>query len=184
MKIWYNKKCDDVMRVWIINKGKTNEKDISKKFLSYVYHQEKNKEINLDKIKYGKYGKPYYNDFFYNISHSKNYMCIITANSEVGIDIEEERKITPGLDKRILTPEEQLNNDLNLIEYWVIKEAYSKYKGIGLRMPFNKVTVLEIKQNLKVYNLCTKQYYCYAIGTEPLEKINFIDINDVVGDNK
>lgn len=173
------------MKIWIVNKGKIKEKDISKKFLSYVYRQEKSKKINLDKIEYGEYGKPYYKDnFFYNISHSKNYICIATSTSEVGIDIEEERKITSGLEKRILTVEELINDNINLIEYWVIKEAYSKYKGLGLRMPFNKVSVSEIKQNLNVYNLCNDKYYCYAIGIEPLEKINFIDAKDVVGDNK
>lgn len=171
------------MKIWIVYKGKINEKDISKKFLSYVYSQETNKKMNLDKIEYGKHGKPYYNDkFFFNISHSKNYICIGTSTSEVGIDIEEERKITSGLEKRILTIEEMMDDKINLLEYWVIKEAYSKYKGIGLRMPFNKVSISQIKQSLNVYNLCTDEYYCYAIGQEPLEKVNIINIKDVVGD--
>jgi len=173
------------MKVYIANKSKISKKDISKKFLSYVYYQEKNKKIDLNKIEYGKYGKPYYEkDFFFNISHSKNYICIATSTSEVGIDIEEDRNITSGLEKRILTDEELMNDNINLIEYWVIKEAYSKYKGLGLRMPFNKVSSSEIKLELNVYNLCNDEYYCYAISTEPLEKINFVDINDVVGDNK
>ena len=171
------------MKIWIVYKGKISEKDISKKFLSYVYCQETNKKMNLDKIEYGKHGKPYYNDkFFFNISHSKNYICIGTSTSEVGIDIEEERKITSGLEKRILTIEEMMDDKINLLEYWVIKEAYSKYKGIGLRMPFNKVSISQIKQSLNVYNLCTDKYYCYAIGQEPLEKVNIINIKDVVGD--
>lgn len=171
------------MKVWIINKDKMSEKDLSKKFLSYVYYQEKNKKINLDKIKYEEYGKPYYeNDFFYNISHSKNYICIATSSSEVGIDIEEERKITSGLEKRILTSKELMNDNLNLIEYWVIKEAYSKYKGLGLRMHFNKISISQIKESVNVYNLCTDKYYCYVIGTEPLEKLNVINIKDIVGE--
>ena len=171
------------MNIWILNKGKIKEKEISKKLLSYVYYQEKNKKINLNKIEYGEYGKPYYKDkLFFNISHSKNYICIATSTTEVGIDIEEERKISAGFEKRILTFEELSKDDINLIEYWVIKEAYSKYKGIGLRMPFNKVPVSQIQQNINVYNLCTDKYYCYAIGTEPLEKVNIINIKDVVGD--
>jgi len=171
------------MKVWIANKSKLNKKDISKKFLSYVYCRETNQKMNLDKIQYGEYGKPYYDEnFFYNMSHSNNYICVVISNSEVGIDIEEERKISVGLEKRILTHEELLNDDINLIECWVIKEAYSKYKGIGLRMPFNKVSISQIQQNINVYNLCTDKYYCYAIGTEPLEKVNIINIKDVVGD--
>lgn len=171
------------MKIWIVNKGKIKEKEISKKLLSYVYFLEKNQNLDINKIEYGKYGKPYYNDdFFYNISHSKNYICIATSSTEVGIDIEEERKISTGLEKRILTFEELSKKNINLIEYWVIKEAYSKYKGIGLRMPFNKVPVSQIQQNINVYNLCTDKYYCYAIGTEPLEKVNILNIKDVVGD--
>lgn len=170
------------MKVWIVDKGKQNEKEVSRKLLSYIYCKEKGKIFNFDNIKYGKYGKPYYEDnFFYNISHSKKYVCIANSTSEVGIDIEEERKNIYGIEKKILTAEELKKSNNKIIEYWVIKEAYSKYKGKGLNMPFNKISTSYIKQqNINIYNLSTTKYYCYVIGTEPLEKVEFVNITDLI----
>ena len=42
--------------------------------------------------------------------------------------------------------------------------------------------IANFHQSINVYNLCTEKYYCYAIGTEPVEKVNIINIKDVVGD--
>ena len=169
------------MKVWIINKENNNEKELSRKLLSYIYHQETKKIFDFSKLFYGKYGKPYYvNNFYYNISHSKNYICIVISNSEVGIDIEEERKFSVELKKKILTIDELADNNIDLIEYWNIKEAYSKYKGMGLFMNFNEVSVSKIKQIVNIYNLSSDKYYCSVVGKEILEKVNFLNINDLI----
>ena len=43
------------MKIWIVNKGKIKEKEISRKLLSYVYFLEKKQNLDLNKIEYGKY---------------------------------------------------------------------------------------------------------------------------------
>ena len=169
------------MNVWIINKGNIKLKDISKKLLAYIYFHTKGKKIDFDKIVYGKYGKPYYiDDFFYNISHSKNYICIVVSNSEVGIDIEEDRNFSSNLKERVLTLEELGDSNINLVEYWSIKEAYSKYMGMGLYLHFNEISVSQIKECINLYNLSTDKYYCFVVGEEILDSVNFINIKDLV----
>ena len=168
------------MKVWIIKVNDTKDKkEYINKFLSDIYRQENDQEINCNKFFYGKYGKPYYDgDFYFNVSHSKNYMAIAIAASEVGRDIEEERKLTLGVERRILTKEELNSLKENLIETWTAKEAYAKYKGLGLSLPFDKVSVDDIKQEVKLYDLSSKAYYCYAVGNEELEDVKVIEIKN------
>jgi 4'-phosphopantetheinyl transferase len=170
------------VRVWVLRKEDYSDKVLSKRLLEYVYFKLMNKKIELDKLTYNQYGKPYYDGFYFNISHSKNFICIVTSFNEVGIDIEEERKIVSGLEKKILTSEELKDNNLNILECWVIKEAYSKYKGLGLRLPFNKVSILDIKKELSVFNLNCNDFYCYAIGSEEFEGIEYLNVRTIMGD--
>ena len=70
---------------------KSNNRKDKEKLLKEIYKKETNKEIDINKITYNKYGKPYYKDFYFNISYSKNYIAVATSSLEIGIDIEEER---------------------------------------------------------------------------------------------
>lgn len=168
------------MKVWIIKVNDTKDKkEYINKFLSDIYRQENDQEIDFNKFFYGKYGKPYYDgDFYFNVSHSKNYLAIAIAASEVGIDIEEERKLTLGVEKRILTKDEINSTKEKLIKTWTAKEAYAKYKGQGLSLPFDQVAIDDIKKEVKLYDLSSKAYYCYAVGTEKLDDIKIIEIKN------
>ena len=159
-----------------ISKFEKNNKDfIKNKLLSYSYLEKYNKEINLSKIYTNKYGKPYYDDnFFFNISHSKNYICIAISNSEVGIDIEEKRKVETDISKRILSKDEKIIKNDILIN-WVIKETYSKYIGLGMHLDFRNINTEQLLTDNNLKDISTDKYYCYVYGKEKIEKIKYIE---------
>ena len=152
----------------------TTNKNLSIEILKYAYKDIYNKEIDLLKIKKNKYGKPYYdNKFYYNISHSKNYICIVTGKSEVGIDMEEERILHTDISKRIFSKDETVINN-NILNNWCIKEAYSKYLGLGFYKSFKEVNSNHLLNDKNLYNLSNNDYYCYVYGLEEIEKIEII----------
>ena len=86
-----------------------------------------------------KYGKPYLNnDIFFNISHSNEYIVLVTSKEEIGIDIEKMRKQELKKAKFFATKEEydyiaKSNNQME--PFWniyTLKEAYFKMKGTNL----------------------------------------------------
>ena len=163
------------MKVYISKLTDCNKNDIKNKLISYAYYEKFKKEINLSKIEKNKYGKLYYEpDFFFNISHSKNYICIAVSNSEVGIDIEEERKIEVDISRRVLGENEKII-DNNIVINWVIKEAYSKYKGLGLYMDFRTINTEQLLKDNNLKNLSTDKYYCYLYGKEEIESVRYIE---------
>ena len=158
------------MKIYIL-KAKIKQKERIKEVLKTAYKDLYNEDIDLTKIKRTKYGKPYYNKHFhFNISRSKNYICLAAGKSEVGIDIEEHRKINVDISKRILSEEEKLV-DSNILNNWCIKESYSKYKGLGLNMSFKKINTFKLLKDQKIHNLSNEKYYCYAYTKEQLEEV-------------
>lgn len=103
----------------------------------------------------GEHGKPYIigHPIFYNISHSGQYVVLVTAESEVGVDIQEKKLMRPEpLAKRFFAEAEQQvldacdsvkeQEDL-FFHIWCRKEAYGKYLGLGLLGDVLKTNVLE-----------------------------------------
>jgi len=164
----------DDMKVWIIKKN--NKKDSSIEMLKKIYFKETKKKLDVKDIKYKKKGKPFLNDnFYFNISHSKKYISIVFSNSEVGIDIEDSlRKICNGFENKILGPKEQII-DSNILNNWVIKEAFSKFLGLGLCMDLKKIDTKKVLKNRYTYNLSTENYICYVVGLEKLEDVIILD---------
>lgn len=87
-------------------------------------------------------GKPYFvgSSLHFSISHSKNHAFCALSECPVGIDAEElDRKISPRLAEKILSPNEKLRYEaaedkhLTLLKFWVLKEASVKLTGEGLR---------------------------------------------------
>lgn len=100
----------------------------------------------LPEIKYSKTGKPYFKDsgIYFNYSHSKNYIACAISNKEIGIDIEETNtNISDKVSNKYLDNEKETEKR---IEKWVKKEAYSKLKGLGLQINFQKIKLDEIKE--------------------------------------
>lgn len=140
---------------------------MSSRILALAYEDFCRKKIDTTKIHRGQYGKPYYDDkFHYNISHSKNYIIIAVDEDEVGIDIEESRYVDPSLEKRILAKNEKKIDD-DILNNWVLKEAYVKYLGVGLYLDFRNIDTASILESENVVNLSTKDYYCFLVSKKP-----------------
>ena len=92
-------------------------------------------------------GKPYFKDspLQFSISHSPSRAFCAVSDFPVGIDAEElGRNINLRLADKILSPTEKTLFDaaadkrLTLLKFWVLKEAYYKATGEGLRGYPNK----------------------------------------------
>ena len=87
------------------------------------------------------YGKPYiasHPDIYFNISHCSGAVACVFADSPVGIDIQECRKVTPSHIRKICTEAEAesiMASQSPMDEFckiWTIKEAISKCSGEGI----------------------------------------------------
>lgn len=89
-------------------------------------------------------GKPYLADvegFHFNISHSGCLAVCAASEEPVGIDIQEQRNIRPGLAEKFFTGRENElllccdlmeERDALFFRIWCAKEAYVKWSGKGL----------------------------------------------------
>lgn len=86
-------------------------------------------------------GKPYFADkkLHFSISHTADHAFCCISECNIGLDAEEmDRRVSPALAKKILSPNEQRRHaaaaDPNaaLLRLWVLKEAYAKLTGRGL----------------------------------------------------
>lgn len=128
----------------------------------------------------GEHGKPYIigHPVHYNISHSGEYVVLVTANSEVGVDVQEKGPVRmETLSKRFFSVEEwkafsacqeaeedfetKAKKDVMLTEdrfkepkdlfyyIWCRKEAYGKYRGTGLNTEVLQTNVLVDMQDVQ-----------------------------------
>ena len=96
------------------------------------------------KFSYGQNGKPYFQDypFYFNLSHSGEYVFCAISDREVGVDIQQFRPVDEvRLTRRFFSDEEQkiLERCLDREErrklfyrLWTRKEAYGKLTGEGI----------------------------------------------------
>ena len=118
-------------------------------------------EVGVEKpiLKYGKYGKAYisnFEDIYFNLTHSKKMVSCAISDREVGVDVEH---IDPTIDLNIAKnyfyneEHESIVNSQNPIDeffkYWVLKESYMKYTGLGFQLNLNEFTI-EIKDEIKL----------------------------------
>lgn len=148
-----------------------------------------NKDYTDDAIKYTEYDKPYFEDksIKFNISHSAEVVtCVLSADFEIGIDIEllqpiqiEDFKsqMTAGEWHRVNASEDKTTA---FFTYWTQKEAVIKAHGKGLLIPLKSFEVLDDKTSINTENFFLKEiklndnYKCYiasntAIDTLPVE---------------
>ena len=155
---------------------KSSERKDSKSLLCKVYKELFNKDFDINKIYYNEYGKPYYDkDFYFNISYSKNYIALAISNVEIGIDIEEERRKNDRINNKILSNNEIIINN-NILNNWVIKEAYTKYLGMGLKKDFTTFNANDLLKDSFLKDISTKEYYCYVYGKGNINVVNKINI--------
>jgi 4'-phosphopantetheinyl transferase len=101
------------------------------------------------------YGKPYTNysvnglPLKFNLSHTNGLIaCVVTLQHEVGVDVECIVHDQSGIEiaERYFSREEYIDivslppvsRHKRFYNYWTLKEAYIKAKGVGLSMPMDK----------------------------------------------
>lgn len=157
-------------------------------------------EINItDPIfKTKKYGKSYisnYPDIHFNLSHSGKYVACAIADTPIGVDIEyNDCEIDLNIAKhyffnseykRIIEAETPSNE---FFKYWVLKESYMKYTGLGFHLSLDSFEIImenddiklkDDKNNIK-FNLFDVDNYKLAFASNQCtNKIREYDISEL-----
>lgn len=108
-------------------------------------------------FKIEKYGKAYISNFeniYFNLSHSNKMVLCAISDREVGVDIEYiDHEIDLNIAKHYFYNKEyeSIMNSQNpadeFFKYWVLKESYMKYTGLGMNL---KLDSFEIKIEDKI----------------------------------
>ncbi len=92
-------------------------------------------------------GKPVSDECFFSLSHSGEYCCCCISNSDVGVDIQVDRKMIEGIERRILNETELIELDSCsdrtsfLLSRWTAKESCLKLMGKGIPYGMNRLCV-------------------------------------------
>lgn len=101
-----------------------------------------------EKISYGEYGKPYFENLpniHYNVSHADGITACYAGGFEAGIDAEPVKRYRPNVVKRVFSEAEKEmlerseEKDLLFCRLWTLKESYVKAIGIGVSYPMKNV---------------------------------------------
>ena len=114
-------------------------------------------------------GKPYFidNRIKFNYSHSMHYIACVLSDCEVGIDIEDDFKISKEASFLYLN-----KSSSNLRYQWVMKEAYFKLKGDFSDEEFKKIKVDDIDL---FHHIIEKDNYFCVVFCEKKDDIVFFD---------
>jgi len=135
-------------------------------------------------IQKNEFGKPYIkdrDDFYYNLSHSGNYVVLAFGNREVGIDIQkhEENTNIQAVAQSCFTRDEREyvgESTERFYEIWTGKESYLKYVGKGLRGGACSVSVRERRSEILFLPHLPREGYsmslCAAQTDYTLELLN------------
>lgn len=118
--------------------------------LCYLFEQE-GIPLKKDAIYYGKYGKPYHEKLFFNLSHSGDYVIGVSGKQEIGCDIQQIKPYKTAMIKKFFSLEEQQyllsveeeERQERFISLWSRKESYLKMTGEGLTRDLSKVSCLD-----------------------------------------
>lgn len=143
--------------------SRTNQsiKELRAEVLKQAFCQSFGEEFSEDAVKREAFGKPYY-DFkekqkghrYYNLTHTKDFVAVACASSEVGVDAEYPRRVVEAAVKRSCTEQEYQaiqkadSPQREFLKYWTLKESYVKMTGEGMKIPFSEVYFsIEKKEN-------------------------------------
>lgn len=166
-------------------------KELDKKncILSYLllcYILNKDYDIFITpKFKYGKNKKPYFENIkklYFNLSHSNNKIAGAVSDCNIGIDIQEQRKISKSMIKRVLN-EKELDDYLSYTKeierkkcfcrLWTIKESEIKRRGSSVLVDLKQIEKDNIK-NIKTFEI---KDFCISISSEEYKEFNLIQIS-------
>ncbi len=93
-------------------------------------------------IQHAEFGKPFYKDLVYNISHDSDLVVIVYSESgtSVGIDIMKQKSVNIYQFGDSFSTREKCDlNKNNFFYYWCAKEAFAKALGVGLSIDLASV---------------------------------------------
>lgn len=101
---------------------------------------------------YGEQGKPYVKGWpiKYSISHSGDYVLVGFSDKNIGVDIQQHKKLKADIVGRFYHLEEQKileacdgdNYTKMFFDIWALKESYIKYTGMGLSQGLSSFSVI------------------------------------------
>jgi 4'-phosphopantetheinyl transferase len=128
-----------------------------RKILSKYLHVNNN-ELNIVKTKYGKPYLKSYRHMHFNISHTREAIACAISDKQIGIDIERIKPFNKRIAEKFFTKNEQEyifnkreDENVRFFEVWTRKEAYVKWLGKGMVIPFNSFDVLKDSKILTNY---------------------------------
>ena len=106
-------------------------------------------------------GKPYAADYpqiHFNLSHSKNMVIAVFADTEVGCDIEYIGSLRLQIAKRYFCPAEyeyiisrpKEKQRETFYRLWTLKESFMKATGMGMKLPLNQFEFLLGEEEVRV----------------------------------
>lgn len=148
-------------------------------------------------FKTDEFGKTYitsHENIYFNISHSKNTVSCAVSDCEVGCDIEfNDAEIDLNIAKNYFFKSEydtiinSKNPSDEFFKYWVLKESYMKYTGLGFRLDLDSFEILmdkEIKlkndeNNIRFSLFDVGEYKLASAGHFKTKKVNEYSVDDL-----
>ena len=148
-------------------------------------------------FKTGKFGKAYisnHENIHFNLSHSNKMILCAISDKEVGVDVEYvDAEIDLNIAKHYFFNKEydsimKSDNPANeFFKYWVLKESYMKYTGLGMNLKLNsfeivigdKIKLKNDNKNLK-FNLFNIEDYKIGIASHyDVSKLIEVNIDEL-----
>lgn len=178
--------------LFLKDKNKINSL-LSEIFTKVIYSFISKRSLNSIIINKNHNGKPFIKNnfnFFYNISHTKQYIIFACGNYELGCDIELVQHLEDSVLNHFFTQKEKslfkhkINKNFFATTIWTRKEAYFKFKGIGINDEITNIeTVLSVNENYHfisyilnnhIISLCSKLES--KIVFKYVDTLNFLNI--------
>lgn len=134
--------------------------DILIRYLCTKYLKVPRSNITFKKNEYGKPSLFGTEDFYFNVSHSGEWIVCAIDDKPVGIDIERIVQIDLNIAESFFSLDEQefINQGCNIDEkrnrfyrVWTLKESYLKAIGVGLSINLNSFSVANKKETLSFF---------------------------------
>ncbi len=122
-------------------------------------------------IAYAEKGKPYLPEFpglFFSLSHSGDYVALALSCHPVGVDIQEERKLSDALQEKYFTKEERASG-AKPFAIFSGKESYIKFTGEGMSRSFADFSV-----HLKNKTVTMKNHVIAYVRSYELENGKYV----------
>ena len=176
----------NALPVWRREKALQYKKldDRKRSVLAFVLLQRALREeygiTEIPEFVYNEFGKPSFSNLpiRFSLSHCKDAVACAVSDHNIGIDVETIVPYNPDVARRVCTAaevemlEQSENNDLEFIKLWTIKEAISKYEGMGLSLPFSEIDISKYATHTQI---CFENNYCITVCCDARQKVQLFD---------